>query len=78
MEFLIIIQDLLHEDDAMDDEGFEIATGRKRRRINSCSTEKIYRKFFLKTDTGTLNAVCAQKEVSSLLCRNNVDSSCQG
>ena len=68
--------DLLHEDNAMEDnEGFEIATGRKRRRIdssNSSPTEKTYKKVFLKTDTGKLNAVRAQKEVSSLLCRNDV------
>ena len=58
-----------------DNEGFEVATGRKRRRIdssNSSPAEKTYKKVFLKTDTGKLNAFRAQKEVSSLLCRNDV------
>ena len=50
--------DLLHEDNAMNNEGFEIAAGQKRRidSSNSFPTEKIYRKIFLKTDTGKLNA----------------------
>ena len=39
---------------------------------NSSPTEKTYKKVFLKTDAGKLNAVRAQKEVSSLLCRNDV------
>ena len=42
--------DLLHEDNAMEDnEGFEVATGRKRRRIdssNSSPAEKTYKKVF--------------------------------
>ena len=54
----------------MDKEGLEVATRQKGRRIdssNSCSIEKIYRKVFLKTDTGKLNSIRSRKEVSPLL-----------
>ena len=61
------------------DEGFQVVQGRKRRRVTSSSSEAgsevskgTQTKVFIKTETGKLNPVRVQHQVSDLLGRPDV------
>ena len=66
---------------AMAEEGFQVAQGRKRRRVTSSSSsfssvaevlKETQRKVFIKTETGKLEPIRVQRQVGDLLGRSDV------
>ena len=75
-----LITDNMDEiDDIGIEEGFQVAQGRKRRRVTSSSSSSVaevsketQKKVFIKTETGKLNPIRVQRQVGELLGRSDV------